>query len=308
MSLEDKSVKEYQAKIKTIFKKYGGGQVEAGISAQLDACFKEILNAGLSTKTVKKYRAVIYWYAELKGVDLKKNNYAIDFESRDSGKRQAYELDKRIKMIANIEKVSSGYREFVYLNLICGALIGYRMSEIPSLKIKEYNDDKFFIEIKNGKATNGRGLGAYRGFWLARYFGNFDLCEIIERLRNIAVSYEDFDRYLASASVAHGRVAAKIFTDCKPPVMSGMRHQFKLNLLAGGLSELEVSALMGHISDLTHKRNYGRKTKRSGTPSPQEVEFCKEVEVAQDLVSKVRLVSEKQKGYGLRRGQGGPKM
>ena len=75
--------------------------------------------------------------------------------------------------------------------------------------------------------------------------------------------------------------------------MSGMRHQFKLNLIAGGASDLEISAMMGHISDLTHKRNYGRKTKKSGTPTQQEANYAKGINVEPSLVSQVRRVSEK---------------
>ena len=297
MSLVLKSVEEYKMKIKTILRRYSDKKDGPKCSQHYEKIFSNVVKANLATKTVKKYRAVIYWHAELNKVTLEKDKFRIDFPSRDSNKKQAYELEKRIKMLSNIKLISLPYREFVFHHLICGALIGYRLIEIKSITIHEESKTSIRVNIINAKSTNGRGLGYDREFVIPMRFSQYDLRDSINRLVEITNEQNDINHFLSSASVAHHRAAKKVFGADKAPTMSSMRHQFKLNLIAGGAKDLEISAMLGHISDLTHKCNYGRKTKSSGLTSKEEEEFSRGVNVSSELVKSVRRVSVKRGSF-----------
>lgn len=293
MSLIDKTEKEYAAKLKTIFSTYGVGMEGPLTEIEIHGIFVKIHRSKLATNTVKKYRAVLYWYAERHQIELDKSKFRISKMRKYSRKLKSYDLSTRAKMLAHIGRLKPPYNAFLFNHLICGALVGYRLIELIGLHVELQENDKMRVKILNGKATNGRSLGKVREFEVGRYFNGIDIFQSLSELVKIAEEQEDYDDFLVMMSAYHSRLVREVFPkDEKLPTMSSLRHQFKLNLIAGGKTDLEVSAMFGHISDETQKRRYGRKSNGKGFSSPSEVEYASEISVSPDLVSQVRLVSK----------------
>ena len=141
-------------------------------------------------------------------------------------------------------------------------LTGARPCELLSIEARSPAPGTIDVTIRNAKATNGRGLGEAR---------SFQLRDVAEDEVAIVCGWpstldELVTRYAAKSPVADiskyfSRAARRALGKRrKYPTLYSLRHQFASDAKAAGLLPEEIAALMGHASDVTAIRHYGRRT------------------------------------------------
>ena len=156
-------------------------------------------------------------------------------------------------------------------------LTGVRPSELASLRVVSSAPGYAFVTFGNAKTSNGRGNGETRSIelrdltdmqlnalacWpevLAHHAGQYTPAAAIRR---IALYFRDVARRTLGKRRHY-------------PSLYSLRHQFAANAKASGLSCEEIAALMGHASNVTATRHYGRRARGTqgvkARPLPTEV-------------------------------------
>lgn len=192
------------------------------------------------------------------------------------------------KKTENIHENTLNNRTYVYFKSTI--ITGLRPSEWIASKL-EHNYkmpdgtiEKTVLIVKNGKASNGRSHGENRHVILSE-ISDADI-KIVSTHRRFLYEHllngNNFDKYY---NACRGKLARTCKT-CWPrrktrvSLYSG-RHQFSANLKANGATRPEVAATMGHGSDETATKHYGRKTAGKRGPTARS---------ASHEVKRVRLV------------------
>jgi Phage integrase family len=139
---------------------------------------------------------------------------------------------------------------------------GLRPSELVTVSVSQLSSNGLEIVVENAKTTNGRGNGKTR---------TLNLPDLDPETFNALLDWKDafasqvknneplklmskIGKYLA-------KVARKSLSKRKKyPSLYSFRHQFAADAKASGYSTIEIAALMGHASDVTATKHYGRKT------------------------------------------------
>ncbi|MCM2310329.1 MAG: tyrosine-type recombinase/integrase [Steroidobacteraceae bacterium] len=145
-------------------------------------------------------------------------------------------------------------------------LTGARPIELLQLEARYPSPAEVTVVIRNAKSTNGRGNGRERTLHLT------DVSEAeIQAFRawqEASASYvtgKESARLISSISKVFARAARRALGKRpKYPTLYSFRHQFAADAKASGLSAEAVAALMGHGSDVTATRHYGRRAAGSG--------------------------------------------
>lgn len=146
------------------------------------------------------------------------------------------------------------------------------------------------LVVRNAKATQGRSFGAHRTLRFSR--GSMDPADLkacmrcnlamkvraLKRRRERPPGDENVDPCGLRGMQQHLAEARKRRGYKRKITLYSARHQFAANAKAAGLSQIEIAALMGHGSDETATKHYGKR--RSGRrarsfdvePSEQDVE------------------------------------
>lgn len=156
-------------------------------------------------------------------------------------------------------------------------LTGARPCELCDLTAHSPAPGILEVTIRNAKATNGRGLGEDRTLHLrdlseAEVTIVRDWPKVLEALATRyprAIAVTKIGKYFSRAARrALGRRS-------KYPSLYSFRHQLSADAKAAGLSLEEIAALMGHASDVTAAKHYGRRTSGQGGikahPNPSSV-------------------------------------
>lgn len=145
-------------------------------------------------------------------------------------------------------------------------LTGARPCELLSIEAHSPATGTIDVTIRNAKTTNGRGLGITRSFQLRDATEEevaivcgwpSTLDELVTRF-TVKSPITDISKYFSRAA---RRALEK---RRKHPTLYSLRHQFAADAKAAGLPPEEIAALMGHASDATAMRHYGRRTSGQG--------------------------------------------
>lgn len=138
------------------------------------------------------------------------------------------------------------------------------------------------LKVENAKTTNGRSHGTHRTLYLGQVRPE-EMEVIREHLKNAQAWAMAWGRFYDNCSQALGTATRRLWPrrEARTSLYSG-RHQFSADAKAAGLSEVEIGALMGHATDLTGTKHYGRKQAGRAAnfrvqPKQEEVERVKEV-------------------------------
>ena len=190
--------------------------------------------------------------------------------------------------------------------LTIGIVTGLRPSEWRSAKL---DIAAKLLIVRNAKNSNGRANGERRTLDLSgfpetvwelvrshvRFVGEFQSEQQFRRVYRACAK----TLYLANAAIWPRRRTSR---RKKNVTLYSARHQFSANAKKGGATRAEVAALMGHGSDATAVRHYGRR--RSGTkafiprPNEAEVEQVRRKEVSRQ---ERKVIKEKEKKSALTR-------
>lgn len=141
------------------------------------------------------------------------------------------------------------------------------------------------LVIQNEKTTNGRSNGRIRSL---RILDEDILARVKYALeeRDRLVQMEDWDKLIVLMRKRLGEVRRN--KDLPHITLYSTRHQFSANAKSAGLSRRTVADLMGHASDTTAGRHYGKKYKGSGNLF---VEYVPEWRIAELSFESKRLRS-----------------
>lgn len=145
-------------------------------------------------------------------------------------------------------------------------LTGARPCELLRIKSHCCDPGTVDVTIQNAKASNGRGLGKERSFQL-RELTEDEVAAFIDwpgTLKELATRYST-EMPFAGLSKCFSRAARRALGKRrKYPTLYSLRHQFAADAKAAGLTPEEIAALMGHASDVTAMRHYGRRISGQG--------------------------------------------
>lgn len=173
-----------------------------------------------------------------------------------------------IQILAKNENGYKGkWRKPAVLWLAANTLVGLRPCEWRTARLKTINGI-LNLEVTNAKNTNGRSHGKLRHLDLSD-LSKSDLDLIRGQIQSV-IYFVDGD---ATWNTYYGGVrrAIRRLTRANLPkqrkylCLYSSRHQFAANAKSGGLSKVEVAALMGHATDETATMHYGKKKHGSGS-------------------------------------------
>lgn len=191
-----------------------------------------------------------------------------DQKSTSSYKAKSIPIDHLQLMIDYCKSVKSEWAKRSVNFLQANILTGLRPCEWETAQWIDLTT----LIVRNAKATNGRANGPTRIVTIA---SNDPLYEATKQhfldLQNWRAAGGDFDKYYENARKAIQRINRSLWptrTKRHYTLYTG-RHQFAANEKAGGASKAEIAENMGHASDETAAKHYGKG--RSGwnkKPSP----------------------------------------
>jgi integrase len=243
--------------------------------------------------TFRQYKASMVYACEVWGYDklgsaIKKISRAGCKDSKrrippkerlTSAKKKKSISDKELqKVIAFLKKQGRlGYWEGVGLKFFYSSChTGLRPCEYSRSRIRVKKDDSgqknVYVSVENAKNTNGRSHGLFRHIG----FGQMDAITRKLVVTTVKMARDPRDahnrvitpeQHVRLASQAFSKLMCRILgrRQMRITIYTG-RHQFAANLKRSGLSRAEVAALMGHGSDATAGRHYGKR--RCGRVSP----------------------------------------
>lgn len=281
---------EYQKKIKTILKVYGEDLLVNGrITSVEDA--EEVfyrIKIALRTNTARKYRVVLRWYLKTIGFDVETLDLRITEPVSRGSKQKEYTQEARSFVLKNIDKYSwrnSEAKEFLALHLIYGPLIGYRMSEIRTMKLIK-NDHTIDLSIRNGKASNGRANGEFRDLQIQNHFEGRDVYKDLNRLVELATD-ECIDSARRFHDIVRLAIPKQYLKRGARPTLTSTRHEYVLCSREVN-DDLDTSASLGHMSAKTQRKHYGR-SRVGRNPAPEAVmNFIKNIFVSSKNVAVVK--------------------
>lgn len=156
-------------------------------------------------------------------------------------------------------------------------LTGVRPLELCSFEAEFLTDGRVRLRVCNAKASNGRGLGSQRTIYLSELAA--DEREAFTRWPGLLAQLEPDGnplRTLARIAKHFRRAARRALSPRRSyPSLYTLRHQFAADAKATGMNTDEVAALLGHASDITAQRHYGRRVSGTGglraRPAPGDV-------------------------------------
>lgn len=183
------------------------------------------------------------------------------------------ELDELFKELA---KSRSKYRDVLKRWLLLGMITGLRPHEWSQAEIVRTNPDTggpgIFLQVKNGKHTNGRGNGEYRHIDIGDYPSS--AVQDISSFSSYMKEVEDRGEYRSlygACQVLLCRTNIALGNDGKRIQLYSPRHRFSSEVKKV-MSPEEVAALMGHATNKTAGMHYGKARHAKGGIVPKPIE------------------------------------
>lgn len=222
-----------------------------------------------SSSTYRQYRSSVLSYLSYYGsIDIidsftemtKKKSTSTKKENRTSQKKsKSFSNEDFLIILKELIKSRSKYKKTLSNWLVSGLVTGLRPIEWNESELIE-NKNGYFLRVKNAKNSYGRSNGEYRTLNLS----NISASEIkaitatVNELSNIEEK-QFTDKYNACAQLLK-LTTRKVFGKRKTyPSLYSTRHQFSANAKGSGFNLSEIAALMGHATNETATRHYGKK-------------------------------------------------
>ena len=142
------------------------------------------------------------------------------------------------------------------------AMLLFEATIIAGLRPTEWEHIKFAsqgILVKNAKASNGRSSGEHRAILIDDPADMEILRQHVEKFRAwMELRSEPFSKYHLACANAFNELVKQVFKGKKHYRIYTARHQFSANM-KNIYSKADVALLMGHGSDETAERHYGKK-------------------------------------------------
>lgn len=181
-------------------------------------------------------------------------------------KAKRFPRDDFAKVINYLRYYSRSHRASELMDwLVASIHTGLRPVEWRATALEERKDGKVWLHVLNAKATNGRGNGLVRTLELTGY--SPEVLAAIRRMSERGLAWLEEGRYDTVKSQIGQllyQVCERLFPNRQETyALYSCRHQFIANMKTLHAPE-EVSALVGHGSDVTAAEHYGKR--RSGWP------------------------------------------
>ena len=225
----------------------------------------------------REYRAAIEWLSSQTQSEAKKRG-----TSTSSLKAKSIKHHELRALLAHLSRTSSRNPDELKLADLISATVlsGLRPCEWVNAELSPLESGEQVLIVKNAKATNGRGNGQYRTLFV-NHFGQetLDLFNgVIQTAKESSQKTNDDHALYRKFRHLFYRTVRKVLTKRQRyPSLYTFRHQFAANVKKIHTQE-EVAALLGHASDATASRHYGKgrqgwKTQgtKSAKPAANEV-------------------------------------
>jgi hypothetical protein len=190
-------------------------------------------------------------------------------------KKKSLSESERVELFEAFSESWSKYARACSWMIEGGRIAGLLPYEWKEAVFQRDEDQSLWLVVKNGKATNGRALGATRRLDMGEL--STDELSVVQAMIAIAADHREEWKRFYDACRKRFRITTKRLWPNRaivPTLYSG-RHQFAADAKAAGLTKPEVAALMGHGWDRTAGAHYGKKrVGRSGfkvAPHPEDV-------------------------------------
>lgn len=210
--------------------------------------------------------------------------------SRKKSKRlPSKSLKTLISEFKNDKKPPKWSRETLVM-LIAGLITGLRPIEWRTAKIEGVN-----LVVQNAKNTNGRANGDFRHINISDLLPS-ELKFLMEHIKACKLYSKNIDAW--QLQMGYLRSCLRILNKKYLPKsklnisMYSARHQFAANAKSAGLNFEEVAALMGHVSNATAFRSYGKRRFGKGSlnvsPKASEVATVRKAYVPRTYINNLK--------------------
>lgn len=174
--------------------------------------------------------------------------------------------------------------------MLVSSTFGLRPIECAQIKEVKLRDGYIGLKIKNAKHSHGRSFGKCRTIWFSADDEQSDEFEAFRASSRLTLLFDkkskiEADRWLKGARNFLNQLYATN-SDLKKLAIKhritlySARHQFSANAKKAGIPASEIAAMMGHRSDETHVKSYGKRRVGKGgfgiKADPFDVERVKE--------------------------------
>lgn len=183
------------------------------------------------------------------------------------------ELDELFKALSVSR---SKYRDILKKWLLLGMITGLRPHEWSHSSVTRTHPETgatgIFLEVKNGKHTNGRGNGEYRHIDITDYPSTVvqDISSFSSYMKEVEERNEYRSLY-GACQVLLCRTNISLGNDGKRIQLYSPRHRFSSEVKKI-MSPEEVAALMGHATNKTAGMHYGKARHAKGGLAPKPIE------------------------------------
>lgn len=225
---------------------------------------------GWEKSTYRQYKASLIYYLKIFGntdsiyaleqmTKKRKSEIYSGKKKTSQQKEKRLKRDDLVKILNSLKTSWSGYRVILSNWLFSGEVTGLRPIEWHESRFVR-NENGVFLIVSNAKNSNMRANGDFRTIVLTEL--DFNSQSIIQSLSETlsVLNEKEFELMYKNCSDLLYRTARKLFPRRKVfPTLYSARHQFSANAKGSGLTLQEIAALMGHATDETATRHYGKK-------------------------------------------------
>lgn len=240
---------------------------ENGSSEEFVDWLKERMG-GLAPATTRLYRAACSYFFEqndlptiAESIREIRVNAPKDLPKRTSaGKRKSLPDHLVRSLVTDLEAHKGTFAHLTALWIQMGALIGLRPTEYSEATLVQIDSQSIDVQVRNAKATNGRGNGEKRTLMLRGLEPEESLAIVafFDALDQCRKDGYAWDQIYTNARISLYRACERLNISGRRPTLYSLRHQFVANMKRAGRSPTETAALMGHACDATFVRHYGK--------------------------------------------------
>lgn len=196
-------------------------------------------------------------------------------------------LDALLEALESDSKTHGGeYDRFIAAWLRANLEIGLRPAEWEHMQASRHeteDGERFLVFVRNAKATHGRGNGEFRTLFVTRavYLLVRRAIEMRDRLLEFGLDWATLQHKMRIRLY----VVRQDIPAARHVCLYSTRHQVIADAKSAGKTPSEIAAMVGHNSEETHQRHYGKarvgrgisqilSAQGSSQPQPQGATFA----------------------------------
>ncbi len=183
---------------------------------------------------------------------------AVSSDARKMARKQfpREALDGILDILESDDRPHGGeYDGFLAAWLRANLEVGLRPAEWEFVEARQH-DDQYLVFVRNAKATHGRGNGEYRTLFVPRsvFLMVQRAIELRDRLMEFGLTWKELQH----------RIRIRLYTvrqdvpQARNICLYSTRHQVIADAKSAGKSPAEIAAMVGHNSEDTNRRHYGK--------------------------------------------------